>query len=657
MSNTKTFGDTGRARGFRQFVAWSGEHPLLCAAAFFVITFAVRLLCSNLLGPIMIHARPDELRYLHLAKSIAGGGPLLIQGAPAEFQKILYSLLISPAFLLARDPVAQVKIVGIINVLLMSSVVFPVALLARKLTPKTSVLLLTLAFAAALPDFISTATFMCEPLYWPLCIWVFYYFHCAMAEKRPRKRVLLFALFGFFTYLAYLTKEIGAAFLIAAVAVLAQETIRNRCRLVQNGLALAVCLSAFFAPLIVVQQAVFPNLSNSYSPANGHADYDHLSLSALSSPGTFTYLLYFTAVLFMAAILSFYILPVLLPLFGFRKLDEEKRRMYLFTVFSLIITVGAMAYTIRESWGVPMPRLHLRLLAPIVIPFVILCFDLLLSKDSKKQKKKREQQSIFILMATLSLCALIVVLLPTVPTYDNWIDRASLSVSHLIWTMVSFGMDKITANLIWLAWLALMLALTIAGVICFIRGKKKTILVMLLCTIFAVSAMDNFLIYPAIGRLKAQSYSDRAVSKLEAGKYFSGVMDIFFSGVISRDVDHFANAAVSVRGYIQQLDDVMYNGIMFCMRADAWGYIETYTPQNQFIYHLMPEVIQNYMEEGNREYILDNSSDYKGLRVNYIIVMDDYNPFTNVEVVYEQAPYLVLRNLDPTRLCLGDNQG
>ena len=659
MSITKTLGTTKRpwTREFRQFVAWSGEHPLLCAAVFFALAVAVRLLCSSLLGPIVITARPDEYRYLHLARSIAEGGPLIVRGEPTDFQKILYPLLISPAFLLARDPVAQIKIVGVINVLLMSSVVFPVALLVRRLTSKASVFFLTLAFAVALPDFMYTLTFMCEPLYWPLCIWVFYFFHRAMAEKRPHKRLLLFALFGFFTYLAYLTKEIAAAYLIAAAAVLIIEGIRDRRRLTQNGLALLVYACAFSAAFFILKLALFSGLGNSYGGSAN--DWDQIGLSALATPGAFGYMLYSAAALFMAALLSFHILPVILPLFGFRTMGEEKRRMYLFSVFSLLITIGAIAYTvsIRETPGDRMPRWHLRLLAPIVIPFVILCFDFLLSQ--RRQKQKLGKMPVLILTATF--CILLMILLPVIPTQDCPVDHASLTASFPVLMLTDMGMDTAVANVIWMAWLLFMLALAIAGVILLLKGKKRIVLIILLCTISMVSLSDNFMNHQAIKILKQKKtpvyYLDCVdMSKLESGNYVSCAMDTFFSRVILRDAGQLANAAVSVSGYIRQLNGVLYNGIIACMSTSGMNYIETYAPQNRCIDYLLPEDIQHYMEEGNREYVFDDSSDYKGLRVNYIVVIDDYNPFTNVEVAYEQAPFLVLHNLDPTRLCFLDSQ-
>jgi len=637
-------GTRQRARGIRQLLAWAGAHPLLCATVFFCFTFALRLMLSSRLEPILLFNRPDEYRYLHLARSIAEGGPLLIQGLPAQFQKIFQSLLISPAFLLARDPVAQVKLIGVINNLLMASMMFPLALLAKKLSRKPAVLLLTLSFAAALPDFIFTATLMTETLYWPLCIWVFYFFHRAMAEPSPRKRLLLFGVFGSFTWLTYLTKEQGAAFLIAGAVVLIYEGIRGR-RLAQNGLALAVSLVAFFVPYIIVRQTLFPGVANSYAGSNGHADYDHLGLSVLRDPGALLYMLYFAAVLFAAAILSFYILPVLLPLFRFERLGTEKQRMYLFSMASLVITVGAMAFAIREPdwWGEPRPRLHLRLLAPIVAPFVILCFDLLLSRE---KKKSRGQQSVLVI--TAAVCALTVILLPGVPKYDNWIDRASMFVSHLAPMLTRNGMDRGFANLLWQAWLALMLALTVAGVICFVRGKRKPVLVMLLCAIFALSAIDNVFNYSATATIKTQHVSEAAIRKRAEGKPFAFVMDNIFAAQPPQNADILAPAAAAVSDYLRQVDGPD-GDIVVCVKLPKKLFIETYFSQHLRPLFLEAPDLEDYLAAGGREYAHADNSNTKELRVNYIVVTEDFNPFANVELAFAAPPFLVLRNLDPAR--------
>jgi len=627
---------------FRQFAGWAVAHPLACAAMFFLLAFSLRMLCGKWLGPMMTSVFPDEWRYLHLAKSIAEGGPLLIRGAPADFQKLLYPLMISPAFL-ARDPVVQFKIVAVINCLAMASVVFPVALLVKKLSHKPSVLFLALAFTVALPDFLYTDTFLSEPLYWPLCLWVVYLFHIAMAQQQPRRQLVLFALFGFVTWLCYLTKEIGAAFLIAAAAMLLVEGIRDR-KYKQNGLALAVCLSAFFAPFLVIKQTLFAGMGNSYSGVQN--DWDQLGLSALKEPGAPLYMVYSAAALFVAAILSFYILPVLLPLLG--RMNAEKRRMYIFTMLSLAVTAGAMAYTvsIREPWGKPVPHLHLRLLAPLALPFVILCFDCLLSREKPRIKKRARR---WIPLLTAAFGVLLVALLPSVPVKDDASHHASLSITSLANTLGNLGMEK--ANWVWPAYLLLMLALAVIGVLCFFQKKKKAVLVLLLCAMFAISAADNRINYQshrlAKDPIDARSIPAFTQSELKPWDYVKALTQILSAGI--RDPVPYSQAAPPVCDFLLRDADTRAGTIGVCMSP---FYILTYASQRLRLQELFPVLIQAHQLSGYTDLVTGQE-----IEMDYLVVTEEYNPFINVEVIFEHPPYLVLRNLDPSRLSLSQEGG
>jgi len=643
-----------RARKFRQFVAsghplaWAGERPLLCAAVCFVLVFATRLLFSRLAGPLVLCFSPDEWRYLHLAKSIAEGGPLRILGLPTDYQKILYPLLISPAFVLTRNPVAQVKLIEVINCLTMASMAFPAALLVKKLSPRPAVLLLTLAFAATLPDLMYIGSFMSEALYLPLCLWLFYFFLAAMEEQGQRRRLLFFALFGLFTCMAYLAKEIAAAFLIAAAAMLILEGVRDK-KWKQNALALGLVLSAFFAPFLAVKQTLFPGMGNSY---NGNlTGRSQLDLAALKEPGAFTYLFFSAAATLAAAVLSFYILPVLLPLFDYRKLDEKKRRMYLFIALSLVITAGAIAYTvsIREDLEDRVPRLHLRMFAPMVIPCIILCFDCLLSGAGKKQK--RGKKSILILVA--ALCVLLPLLLPVVPAKDGWYDHASLTVSYLAFMLQSFGMAKFSANLVWLAYQFFMLALTAVGALCFLRKKKKAVLVMLLCAVCTVNAADNLWHYLTVWRSRhfdEQQIYDATEGSRDSGNYFACVMNMLFPAGEATDPYPITYAAGAVSNYIQGLEDAPDGRILICGNNMVRLTFETYASQHLQFCDLSTGSILQGLKSGSTEYVFDETNKTRGWRVRYIIVTENFNPFENAELLYRQPPYLVLRNSDPAKL-------
>ena len=94
----------------------------LVVILFFAISVAIRFLIANRIRNIVII--PDEYRYYLLASSIYTGKVLSIHNFPTEYQKILYSLFLSPAF--AFDNIfLRFSVIALINSLLISSGIFP----------------------------------------------------------------------------------------------------------------------------------------------------------------------------------------------------------------------------------------------------------------------------------------------------------------------------------------------------------------------------------------------------------------------------------------------------------------------------------------------------------------------------------------------------
>jgi len=396
-----------RLGAFRTVMQSAAEHYIAFAAALFILSFAVRLFLSFRTGPVLAVVFPDEIRYLHIAKSIAECGRIMVRGAPTVFQKILYPVFLSPAFLLASDPMRQTVVIRVINCLLMSSAIFPVALLGKKITSSKAALTVSMLAVCTLPDIAYSATLASEVLYLPVVCWMFYAGYVAMSASGLKRRLISYGVFGFAIYLAYLTKEVAAGFLIAAVLMLVLDSIRDKSGTKQNGtkqsgtkqngtkpirieqsgikqngtkqnaLAALALLAAFFAAHLFVKTALFPGVGNSYGAASG---FDQLTLSEISSMYDLFYLVYGAGLLLVAAIMSCYALPVLLSLYGYDAMGAGKRKLFLFALSSLVIMIGAYAYTvlIREELGSFVPRLSLRYFSPVVVPFLILCFDFLL---------------------------------------------------------------------------------------------------------------------------------------------------------------------------------------------------------------------------------------------------------------------------------------
>ena len=649
---------------FQRFCLWAGAHPLLCALLFFALSIAARMAVNYRLGITTLNWHPDEFRFLHLAKSIAQRGELLIMGEPTNYQKLLYPLLISPAFALVKDPLWQMRLVGIINVVTMSSAVFPAALLVKRLSGKGEVLLITLAALVVMPEFLYTATIMSEALYLPLCLWAFYIFMLAMDENGRVKRPLWFALFGFVLYLTFFTKEVALVFFIAAAGVLVFEGIRDRRdkgKLAQNGFSLLAFAVTFFALFLLMRWTLFHNQTSIYT--DGESEFgvgDQLTISALFSAKPILYLPYSAAVMLTAGLLSFCVLPVLLPLFGFKSLDEPKKRLYIFSASSVVIMAATVAYTIsiREDLWYLVPRLHMRYFFPLAVPFMILCFDFLLSESKVKPargkaklppKNSAEQllskRTISVIVACAS--ALIALLVQTYPHSDSPYDYFSMGATKLAVMTYVFGASEVVAAFVWNLFKLFLIALLCVSVRRLFQGTKKALFAVLCCVVLMTGIWDNFCSFQTIKVFKRSR--DPYLLAMEAGDgAWSVAKDIVLDGELPHEYGYLAKVAVPVAKYIENLEGITFKeDIIACLDDKYLNMLETYISQHKpMLLHLSTLDVQ-YYQRAEGEIPVDPDG-----KVYYIIVTDVYNPFTNVEVMYESGPYIVLKNLDPTKLLL-----
>ena len=103
----------------------------------FLAETVFRFLCSNF--PIGVRTYKDELNYFQIAKSIWNSHSLSVYGIGTRFQKILYPILISPAFAIGNSYV-RMKVINLLNSAIMSSSVFPGFLFAKKISNNNIIL-------------------------------------------------------------------------------------------------------------------------------------------------------------------------------------------------------------------------------------------------------------------------------------------------------------------------------------------------------------------------------------------------------------------------------------------------------------------------------------------------------------------------------------
>ncbi len=648
MYNKNKVGNTQTGR-FQTFVKWAGQHIWLVTIILFILSFAIRLICSFWSGPVVSQiAYPDEIRFFHIAKSIAEQGQILVRDLPTAFQKILYSLFLTPAFMFTNDQLLQVNIIRVINCLLISSSVFPVMLLSKKLTSNKIVLITSLLITVTLPDMAYSATLLSEVLYMPLCVWLFYIAYCVMAEQNQAKRLFFFGIFGLITYLVYLTKEIGAAFLITIILLLVVDGIRNRQCLMQNVLSLLVLSVTFFGAFFVMKLTLFQGMGNTYDTDT----YSQISLSALSSPDVFFYLIYSFIVLFMASALSFYVAPIFFALYGYRGMNEQNKKILLFSFFSLIIMIGAITYTIsiREDIGELVPRLHMRYVAPLIIPLMIQCLDFLFTKATIKPSKRFTKVFLAIIVV---FCIALIFFIPHGPKEDTFFDHFTLK-STLPVELFTVYIGSTPINMLFMLFKLLLMALTIYYVFVIIKKRTKNpVIILLLCTLFIVNSYDNFMCYTSIRRAKTSDFSkayflDESASYLELAFCEEGLQ-------FSNDI---VDALISTNDYLKTLDGTA----IVVMSLDFASYTDTYLEPKAFPVQageLYRRAVSNGgflrldkqpISEGNRYFssVLGLDTWKCGVfSADYIITLAEDHPFANVKVEYEKRPFVILRNLDP----------
>lgn len=358
----------GRVRGKgRLGKAEPGNKYFYIIVALFFISTVIRVVVSDF--PKVISGYPDELRYVGIARSFVKGQGLRLHGMDSDFQKILYSICIVPAFWFPSSA-QQIRAVAYINSLIMSSSIFPIYGLCRKLLKGEKEINHVLVFGLTFPAFVYTTFFMSEVVFLPLSLWVVYLVWCIFGEERVGVKFGLNVLLGMLCYLTYLNKEIALYFVLAYVFVYMMYCIFNFKSDKMEGICLTVFVVIFAGCFLLMKGTFFKGLSNSYSNTNLQVLHMQWSVKQIA------YLFYGFVYEFVFAVLAFGIFPIFVPAVYFNK-REKKSWFFLFLFCSFMIACATIAYmiTLPEDFGSRAPRLHMRYLEPLAIPLYILMID------------------------------------------------------------------------------------------------------------------------------------------------------------------------------------------------------------------------------------------------------------------------------------------
>lgn len=348
----------------------------------FMIGIIIRFIISDFSKHIYVYF--DELRYYMIAENMATGRGLQLYNTYSDFQKILYCIILSPAFWVSNK-IVQLKVIALINAIVMNSGIFPVYFLSKRLIIDKKKQLLTCALFLVASDLAYTMTFMSEVIFVPLSLWLLcLFFYLFDIENNFVAKKRLCCGIGVLIYVLYLNKEIALVFPISYVlcefslAFLFKK--KAILKVMLHNIFFMFC--SFFLCFIFFKLTVFKGMGNSY---------DQTSIDVLTLPGRFPYMIFGFIHYLISAILAFGIFPVLLPIVQWRRLTDKTKYKFSFLIVILLVSAIVVAYTItvREDFPSNVPRTHLRYVCFLLLPFVIIFASIceqyyqLLSSDLK----------------------------------------------------------------------------------------------------------------------------------------------------------------------------------------------------------------------------------------------------------------------------------
>ncbi len=316
----------------------------------------------------------DEHLYYSMARSIANGEGLLLMGQPADYSSILYSLVISPVYLLPEGT-NYLHLIQLWNILLMNLSVIPLYCLARDVIGDRKTAIVTAALGLLAPDMMLGGYVMSEVLLFPLICTMMY----AAYRYFVHKKALHLAAAGVIGGLIYFTKPgqvIPAVVLLILVLTMGARA-QDR-KQILAGVAGLVSLAGTIALTYGIVSILFRH------PASLLGVYDN----QLFTNGSVHWWAFFRAILLSPS--CFYLMTggicLLLPLYDYRELDEAKRS------FLWAILISAAAVMLGTAWAVNRVEyiystIHTRYFSVYVPLLMILSVDRAGKPDLRKPRR------------------------------------------------------------------------------------------------------------------------------------------------------------------------------------------------------------------------------------------------------------------------------
>ena len=348
---------------------------ILAVFLLFGISVIFRFLMADYFHVISVY--PDEQRYYAYAEGIATGRGISIHNVAMPFQKILYSVLLAPAFIL-KDRTMQMHLIALINAVIVSMSVFPAYFLAKRHITDRKYQLLSCGLTLILSDLAYSMFYMSEVCFLGLGIWGVLYADILLSETSGHSCGKS-AFFGFLLYLLYLCKEVALVFLLAylfeqVLRFLRKESGEKRKGIIWESMLVVGVFSLCF---VLMKLTIFSGMGNSYHQTD---------LSIFNEPARIKYMIECFFNYFVYAVLACGFFPMVLPLVEYFKLPKQIQVLYRYLMELLALSSAVTAFTIRAredyDFGVAYTRADLRYITYLWAPLIIVLFAVL-TKNTK----------------------------------------------------------------------------------------------------------------------------------------------------------------------------------------------------------------------------------------------------------------------------------
>ena len=443
----------------------------------FIISIFLRTFLSIKFGVMSITY--DELLYWKAGQSISNTGLLSFRGASLALKEFVY-----PLYLAMIQDIGGSKayvLMQVMNAILMSSAIFPAYFLGGKLNNRTSIQILFALYCISIPEMFYSSKILQENIFYPVFLWLVYYFLNVIEFKYSLKKILPFLIV--INILPYI-KQIGICFVVTVSIFYLFEILRQKGKTRIYAISFfALTIIAFFIVQIIINTILNISLIDNFGEQSMGAIGSNiirqlLNLDILTNT-CFTMVLYIVwSILFLG------VYPPFILLFNYKTLSDKTKYLLQFILIFLLVSIFVICILIVPGdgeMGERNIRFHYRYLF-YVFPLLGLCFF--------SNLKKLVFRKVIIIPATLF--AVYFMLVRPIIIFGSEIDCIPyFSLQYF------FGEYQCRLRLI----ITIVLYLVVSIII--MRYKRIAIYSMLFCTILCgINIFSAYKVYVLSGNLK-----------------------------------------------------------------------------------------------------------------------------------------------------------